>query len=86
MAISANLDGPHRPPPCGANDTNRSLATGDAMPQPNGEPDDENALPRTRIAYTSAELFRGRKEIFIEHEQETYCLRITSKDKLLLTK
>jgi hemin uptake protein HemP len=38
------------------------------------------------IVYTSAELFRGRNEIFIEHEQETYSLRITSKDKLLLTK
>jgi hemin uptake protein HemP len=38
------------------------------------------------LVYPSAELFRGRKQIFIEHEQETYSLRITSKDKLLLTK
>ena len=42
--------------------------------------------PPPRIAYSSAELFRGRKEIFIEHENETYCLRITSKARLLLTK
>lgn len=39
-----------------------------------------------RIVYASAELFQGRKEIFIEHERELYTLRITSKDKLLLTK
>ena len=49
--------------------------------QPSG-PSSESA----RIVYTSSELFRGRKEVFIKHEQDLYTLRITSKDKLLLTK
>ncbi len=42
--------------------------------------------PLSPVVYTSTELFRGRKEVFIDHADETYCLRITSKDKLLLTK
>jgi hemin uptake protein HemP len=39
-----------------------------------------------RVTYTSADLFRGRREVYIEHDREMYCLRITSKNKLLLTK
>ncbi|RIK84874.1 MAG: hemin uptake protein HemP [Planctomycetota bacterium] len=54
----------------------------DQQPSEPSDPSPESA----RIVYTSAELFRGRKEVFIEHEQELYTLRITSKDKLLLTK
>jgi hemin uptake protein HemP len=56
------------------------------MTERGDQPESERPKPPPRVVYTSAELFRGRKEIFIEHEQETYCLRITSKAKLLLTK
>jgi hemin uptake protein HemP len=34
----------------------------------------------------SKHLFNGRKTIFIEHNGERYTLRITSQDKLILTK
>lgn len=37
-------------------------------------------------AYTSAELFGNAHEIVITHEGEAYRLRITSKNKLILTK
>lgn len=43
-------------------------------------------LPPPRIVHLATDLFRGRKEIFIAHAEDTYCLRITSNDKLLLTK
>ncbi len=36
--------------------------------------------------YTSAELFRGSREILIVHGDHTYRLRITRQDKLILTK
>ncbi len=36
--------------------------------------------------YRSAELFAGGNEIWIEHGEEMYRLRITSQGKLLLTK
>lgn len=56
------------------------------MTQPGDEREAEHPQPPPRIVYSSRELFRGLNEIFIEHQQETYCLRITSKGKLLLTK
>jgi len=34
----------------------------------------------------SAELFAGRSEIVIAHGQETYRLRLTRQNKLILTK
>jgi hemin uptake protein HemP len=36
--------------------------------------------------FTSEELFRGTREIWIEHGGEQYRLRITSRGKLILTK
>ncbi|NOZ09650.1 MAG: hemin uptake protein HemP [Gammaproteobacteria bacterium] len=36
--------------------------------------------------YDSRELFRGQKEILIEHVGHAYRLRITRQDKLILTK
>lgn len=35
---------------------------------------------------SSDELMAGRRELIIEHNKEDYCLRITSKGKLILTK
>ena len=34
----------------------------------------------------SRDLFKGKKQLRIEHEGEVYTLRITSKGKLILTK
>jgi hemin uptake protein HemP len=42
--------------------------------------------PPSPIVFRSTDLFRGRREIFIAHAEDTYCLRIISNDKLLLTK
>ena len=38
------------------------------------------------LIYSFAELFRGRKEVWIEMDDEMYRLRLTSKGKLLLSK
>ncbi len=44
-------------------------------------------LPDESVAHLSTKnLFRGRREIIIEHRGENYRLRITSKGKLILTK
>jgi len=40
--------------------------------------------PRRQIS--SAELFKGQREVLIEHAGEVYSLRHTSKGKLILTK
>lgn len=39
-----------------------------------------------QVLLTSAELMRGAREITILHAGETYRLRVTSKDRLILTK
>lgn len=38
------------------------------------------------ILYTSTELLRGQKEAWIEHGDELYRLRLTSRGNLILTK
>jgi hemin uptake protein HemP len=35
---------------------------------------------------SSEELLQGRRELFIEHDGQTYRLRVTSRGKLYLTK
>ena len=42
------------------------------------------APPAARVA--SSELFRGRREVVIEHHGQEYRLLITKADKLILTK
>lgn len=44
----------------------------------------ENAPGRRRVS--SGELFGKQQELVIEHKNEEYRLRITSNDKLILTK
>jgi len=44
----------------------------------------ENAPNRRRVS--SGELFGNQQELVIEHKNEEYRLRITSNDKLILTK
>lgn len=38
------------------------------------------------LVYSSAELFRGRREVWIEHGADMYRLRLTAANKLYLTK
>jgi hemin uptake protein HemP len=40
----------------------------------------------TKSRYDTRELFRGQREILIEHAGHAYHLRITRQDKLILTK
>lgn len=49
----------------------------------------EPAAPRADAAplvYRSEEILRGRLEVWIEHGNETYRLRLTAAGKLYLTK
>lgn len=50
------------------------------------EPQDDLADDDRPLIYSSAELLQGRKEIWIEHGDDMYRLRITSSGKLYLTK
>jgi hemin uptake protein HemP len=52
------------------------------MPQPPARPKEEGA----NDAVDSSMLMRGKRELLIRHGQETYRLRITASDKLILTK
>ncbi|NKC29982.1 hemin uptake protein HemP [Falsiroseomonas selenitidurans] len=50
---------------------------------------DAAALPQDSAAparITSTDLLRGAREVLILHHGETYRLRLTSNDKLILTK
>jgi hemin uptake protein HemP len=50
-------------------------------------PGQEDARPAAEIpVLNSAELLRGGREVTILHAGEAYRLRVTSKDRLILTK
>jgi len=57
-------------------------------PKPHPPPQATSALATSALAtpMTSAELLRGMREITILHAGEAYRLRLTSKDRLILTK
>jgi hemin uptake protein HemP len=55
----------------------------DADPGPADSPASGDPLPLT---YLTQEIFQGRREVWIEHGNEMYRLRITSKGRLILTK
>jgi hemin uptake protein HemP len=44
------------------------------------------ASPAHPVIYSSAELLQGRREVWIEHGDQMYRLRVTSANKLYLTK
>jgi len=46
-----------------------------------GPPDDAD-----RLLIRSEDLLQGRSEVYIQHGDETYCLRLTPTGKLYLTK
>ena len=50
------------------------------------KPDDEKSPSEGPLIYAHEEIFKGRKEVFIELNEEMYRLRITSKGKLHLSK
>ncbi|MCD2172086.1 hemin uptake protein HemP [Rhizobium sp. C4] len=50
------------------------------------ERDDRSVTPQRATAYSTAALFRGAREIEIEHNGEIYRLRITRQGKLILNK
>jgi len=56
-------------------------------PQP-GEPNERDgaAARSAKSVFDSDRLFEGRNEIQIRHAGQTYRLRITCNDKLILTK
>lgn len=54
-----------------------------AAPAPQ-DGDGHARLPRRRIA--STELFRGARELVIDHRGEEYRLKLTRHDKLILNK
>ena len=60
---------------------NHEISPDNSIPQPfsNG---DESA----RVVVSSAEILRGKTEIWIEHGSEMYRLRLTRAGKLLLSK
>ncbi len=47
-------------------------------------PTRQPTAPPTKV--DSAQLFEGQRELIIQHQGETYRLRITRHDKLILTK
>jgi hemin uptake protein HemP len=48
--------------------------------------DQQIATPKSAPAYTTDSLFKGTREIEIEHNGEVYRLRITRQGKLILNK
>jgi hemin uptake protein HemP len=49
-------------------------------------PNSSKASPAPPVIYTSDELLKGRREVWIEHGDQMYRLRVTSAKKLYLTK
>lgn len=56
----------------------------DTFTPPHGSTDPSDAAPLRRLLAT--ELFAGAREVIIVHRDQEYRLRITSNDKLILTK
>lgn len=57
-------------------------------PRPDSPPPAASSTetPPPSKTYQSAELFQGRREVYIQHGQALYRLRITSQGRLILTK
>jgi hemin uptake protein HemP len=73
------------PGPSGSDDDAGSKSAGPSSSQPPGTGDSAAPAGPPRI-YQSDELFRGQREIWIEHGDVLYRLRTTSTGKLILTK
>ena len=73
------------PKPADADDESPSEQGKTSLPQ-ESDAVESNSPPRPPHVYQSEDLFRGRREIWIEHGNALYRLRITNADKLILTK
>jgi hemin uptake protein HemP len=57
------------------------------MPHPTQpDPTQPDRSPPPPVTLTSADILRGGREAMILHAGEAYRLRVTSKDRLILTK
>jgi hemin uptake protein HemP len=56
--------------------TRKNVAEATAVPSP----------PSAALRVSSRELFRGRRELVIEHQGQEYRLKLTRNDKLILNK
>ena len=57
------------------------------MPHPTQpDPTQPDRPPPPPVTLTSADILRGGREAMILHGDEAYRLRVTSKDRLILTK
>jgi hemin uptake protein HemP len=70
--------------------TNWGEMSCDLPPKPSPSPD-ENPVPvppgePPSLTFTSTELLQGHREVLIRHGEETYRLRLTRNDKLILHK
>ena len=54
--------------------------------KPTREAPPEPDRPAVPVVVDSAQLFHGRREVWIEHAGERYHLRITRRNKLILQK
>jgi hemin uptake protein HemP len=67
-----------------------SAASGDSINDAGGHVENPSATTRTLIMrgnrIDSRELFAAEREIIIAHGEENYRLRLTSQNKLILTK
>ena len=58
----------------------------EAASLPRELPDTPSEATQDPAKVSSADLLRGARELLIQHHGETYRLRLTSNDKLILTK
>jgi hemin uptake protein HemP len=55
-------------------------------PEPSAQTPSPRAIPLDRNRLDSRDLFVGTRELTITHGEETYRLRLTAQNKLILTK
>ena len=67
-------------------DTGPHDAAGDCAPAPRGKPAAERSVVVTGIRIDSGQLFADERELLIAHGEDTYRLRLTFQNKLILTK
>lgn len=63
-----------------------AMSNHEINPDNNVSPSASNADDSSRLVVTSAEILRGKNEIWIEHGNEMYRLCLTRAGKLLLSK
>lgn len=62
------------------------MADPDRTPPPTHSEPGATPLPEGTVSISSRELLQGAREVLIDHEGETYRLRLTRNGKLILHK